>query len=407
MDVGVWIAGGLVILTIVSLKTNFVMYANRKIRKATLPLRVGLNAIIFPRKMLKDQSKKIRDSKDFMLDGINFRDMMLGVAVGDAFGAGVEMKSREWICKNLEFTKYVDERRNQYNYVLGLYTDDTEMTVANMKALMSNKPITDSLLLEYWKKEFDSVLTIFGAPRQGHGSIRNYLLGFCGIEDVQELQRRKTFPGNAPPMRAIPFGFIKDKEKCRNASIVNAEASTPHPKAFTSSLLVAFAAKFMIIQKVEPKKIIQLCLAELKSLSGTTFSLILDKETVEKLQKLEELPDYHECSVENSIPQLNYEVLLGTANMNWGLGADAMHTALCVLYLLKYYKSPMDILKASIRIGGDVDSLASICVGIIGARFGLQIGEPDGLPLWLFNPLEGIDYLQDTALQFKTWYSNQ
>ena len=46
-----------------------------------------------------------------------------------------------------------------------------------------------------------------------------------------------------------------------------------------------------------------------------------------------------------------------------GLNSDSMRTAGCVLYILKFYKDPFDTLRMCIRIGGDVDSLGSICLG--------------------------------------------
>lgn len=74
-----------------------------------------------------------------------FTDMLLGVAIGrfctvrshtggDAFGAGLEFQSREWILQNVNFTRYINRRGNKslywtWGYVAGMYTDDTEMTV--------------------------------------------------------------------------------------------------------------------------------------------------------------------------------------------------------------------------------------------------------------------------------------
>lgn len=36
--------------------------------------------------------------------------MLLGVAIGDAFGAGIEFQDSEWISRNVDFTKWVNQR---------------------------------------------------------------------------------------------------------------------------------------------------------------------------------------------------------------------------------------------------------------------------------------------------------
>lgn len=93
------------------------------------------------------------------------------------------MISREWICKNVDFTKYINQRAAvkqsmSVNYTVGLYTDDTEMTVAAIHALLSHKPLTEQTLIEFFKAEFDKAKNWLGVLRQGHGSIKSYFLGY-------------------------------------------------------------------------------------------------------------------------------------------------------------------------------------------------------------------------------------
>jgi ADP-ribosylglycohydrolase len=38
------------------------------------------------------------------------KDMLLGTAIGDAFGAGVEFQDRHWIRANVDFTTFVNAR---------------------------------------------------------------------------------------------------------------------------------------------------------------------------------------------------------------------------------------------------------------------------------------------------------
>jgi hypothetical protein len=94
------------------------------------------------------------------------------------------MKTRSWICQNVQFDKYVNSRTDKssyaINYALGLYTDDTEMvlqfinfcltqpqTIAVIKAIISNQKVTEELLVRYFREEFNLAVTWLGIPRQG------------------------------------------------------------------------------------------------------------------------------------------------------------------------------------------------------------------------------------------------
>jgi hypothetical protein len=80
---------------------------------------------------------------------------------------------------------------------------------------------------------------------------------------------------------------------------------------------------------------------------------------------VQEIPDYHTFPLGVTGREgLDYKLLCG--NESFGLRSDSMHTIICVLYILKYHRNPLDTLKACIQMGGDVDSLASIALGIIG-----------------------------------------
>lgn len=39
----------------------------------------------------------------------NIIDTLQGIAIGDAFGVGLEFKSRFWIAENVHFDKYMNE----------------------------------------------------------------------------------------------------------------------------------------------------------------------------------------------------------------------------------------------------------------------------------------------------------
>lgn len=85
--------------------------------------------------------------------------MLLGVALGDAVGAGVEMQSRSVIEKVVpkDLGHYVDLRTGNFaiNYWRGRYTDDTEHTVAVLKLLCDpNAPFNREQLFQRFFHEY-------------------------------------------------------------------------------------------------------------------------------------------------------------------------------------------------------------------------------------------------------------
>ena len=86
-----------------------------------------------------------------------------------------------------------------------------------------------------------------------------------------------------------------------------------------------------------------------------------------------------------------------------GIYSDAMRTAGVVLYLLTHQRGPLDVLRASVDLGGDVDSVAALCLGLVGGSQGLRFGEAGGLPWALLEELEGVEYLVSSARGFEAW----
>ena len=54
-------------------------------------------------------------------------------------------------------------------------------------------------------------------------------------------------------------------------------------------------------------------------------------------------------------------------------------------------------------VGGDVDSLAALCLAMVGGREGLRFGEEGGVPMFLLQQVEGVEYLLETAEAFRKW----
>jgi len=90
-----------------------------------------------------------------------------------------------------------------------------------------------------------------------------------------------------------------------------------------------------------------------------------------------------------------------------GIWSDAMRTAGVVLYILKWHRGPLDALQASVDVGGDVDSVAALALGIVGGTQGLSLGEDGGIPWFLLEEVEGVEYLAARAQAFEAWLASQ
>lgn len=329
---------------------------------------------------------------------INIQNLLLAFAIGDAFGAGVEFQDRNWICKNVDFTKFVNARNNIAapeklksilieNYREWNYTDDTEMTIGTMKALISGEAITPDCLVDFWKKEYENGIERKGFSRCGHGSMRWFYNGEMTLDIVRNFQKNRPNPGNAPAMRAVPFGLV-DEALINEYATINAQATHPNPKAVQSSQIVAQATAFLLQKNGERKGLIEHCLNTIE----------LDEDYISYLKNIEQLPDYE------LLNEADFEILCGKQPIEkpyfldgiCGLPSDSKFTAGCVLYILKWAKNPFDALKKSVRMGGDVDSLAAITTGILGGKYGL-----DSLPKFMIERIESKSYLKEVAVNFK------
>eukprot|EP00310_Coccolithus_braarudii_P017149 CAMPEP_0183337342 /NCGR_PEP_ID=MMETSP0164_2-20130417/5015_1 /TAXON_ID=221442 /ORGANISM="Coccolithus pelagicus ssp braarudi, Strain PLY182g" /LENGTH=400 /DNA_ID=CAMNT_0025507013 /DNA_START=93 /DNA_END=1295 /DNA_ORIENTATION=+ len=354
--------------------------------------------------------------------------LVIGNAIGDAFGFGIEMQDAEWIrCAVKYFDRWphnpVMSPELRRNNVRGFYSDDAEMTVGLMKALAiyGNKLDRDGML-RAWNDEWEISKrrpppALPGVGRQGHGGIASVWSGDLTLDEMRQRQADRTDPGNAPPMRALPLGFLTAALDRERLSMENADATHPHPKARAASLLISFACRFLVVERGPQVDLISAAAALLEA------SVLSEAETLAHLRSLDGLADYHDfgerfCAMPREVHQLlcgpqpcpfTVEVPAGadgTKRME-GLFADAMRTAGAVLYLCKFQRGPLDVLKASVDLGGHVDSVAALCLGLVAAAGDLQFGEEGGLSWRLLEEVEGVEYLITHAKVFEAWLEQQ
>lgn len=328
--------------------------------------------------------------------------LIIGTAIGDAFGAGVEFQDRDWIRNHVDFTQFVSMRHKikvaphqqhlfTQHYQDWDYTDDTEMTIGLIKALLSKQPFTEELLVQNWKAEYDKGKKEKGYGRNGHGSMAWYYSGEKSIDEIRAFQRNRPNPGNAPAMRAVPLGLLPE-HLINDYAAINAKATHPNINAIISSQCIARAAAYLLQQCGNQASIISYC----------KKNVTLNQEYTKYLEAVDQLSPY------DQLQEKDFEILCGPQPIKApyfltgikGVPSDSKYTTGCVLYILKNSTNAMDALKKSIYLGGDVDSIASITTGIMAGLYGLE-----SMPLFMLQQLEGLTYLQSIGkmLQQANW----
>lgn len=86
--------------------------------------------------------------------------LLIGDAIGDAFGAIIEMQDAYWIREFVTFDQWPKNpmRRSEWNTnsACGMYTDDCEMTVGLINGLITHGlQISAEDMLDSWQAEWD------------------------------------------------------------------------------------------------------------------------------------------------------------------------------------------------------------------------------------------------------------
>ena len=314
--------------------------------------------------------------------------MLLGIAIGDAYGAGYEFRWPDLKnYQNISLEKYI---KSSYpdstnfihiNHFPGMYTDDTQMSIAVAELLVSNKPFTKENLadkfVECYKRD-----TILGYAQGFQKFLDSINSGKEFIEKINPSSIR-----NGATMRAVPIGLIKDIDKVVDYATINAKLTHDTPKGIASSVAVALMSHLKFYEKYNYHdskrfKYYDGSMLEIMSILHDKIKSI-DNESSEYFQRI--------WPMEKFDPKL----LFGEKHAEKGVPCDGMRTAGAVLYLRSRddFESPKAILTNAVSLGGDTDSVASIGLGI-----GLIRNSLDHLPEFLYNDLTNHKYGRDYLL---------
>lgn len=312
--------------------------------------------------------RKATNSKESLLKKKKFnkcQNMLLGIAFGDAFGVAFEGKDRKNVRDKFQFKHYNPGGKG---WECGWYSDDTQMSIAIVELLLSGREFNKINLANYFLRTYQR------NPHMGYGSsVREGLKTAKTAEEFLKIIPGNS-SGNGACMRATPLGILPKIKKVIKYAKINAETTHNAPSSIASSVCVATASHFFFHDLGKPEKVFDYCINACKG---------IDEESIEYFKAV------------RNMKKLDPVLLFGKENESFGVPANGMRTAGAVLYIIsKFNKDPLKTLKEAILLGGDTDTVASICLGIVAMKTGIR-----KLPPFLFRDLENNGYGRDYLIE--------
>jgi ADP-ribosylglycohydrolase len=290
------------------------------------------------------------------------QNMLLGIAIGDAFGAGYEMQPRWKVLKYFTLNKY--SRRKGWK--AGKYTDDTQMTIALVELLLSSEKFTKEAVADKFVEVYQR------DPHGGYSGEMSKVMKSAKTGKDLIKSRKPGSPGNGACMRVVPLGVLHNLSDVIEYAKTSAQVTHAGPKGETSAVCVAAASHYFYHNLGPPQGVFDYCINACKG---------MDRESIEYFKAVKEMK------------YLVPELLFGEKDRRFGVPVDGMRTAGAVLYILaRFSDDPRQTLIESVLLGGDTDSTTAIALGIVAINQGLG-----NIPKVLIDGLEnegfGKDYL--------------
>lgn len=272
--------------------------------------------------------------------------MLLEIAIGDSYGAGFEFADPIKIQFFNKLERY--ECHPKDNIKAGYYTDDTQMSLAVAELIISGKKLTKHAFAKAFLDTFKR------DPRSGYSS-RFY--DILVASDSPQTMLKALQPGstrNGAMMRAVPVGLLSTLPEVLEVAKIQASVTHNSYWGILSSQVIAVCA----------------------------YALMNNR----RIRHLPELIEFIFGDI-----GIDY-------NWNKPVACDAKETLSAVMTVLTYgidIGSHMALLlENSVNMEGDVDSVASIVLGLASLDTDIRNDLPDFLHNDLENGTYGREYLK-------------
>lgn len=320
--------------------------------------------------------------------------VLLGTAVGDALGLPCEGLSK---ARQRKF--FPDLSR--YHLLLGGYglcSDDTEhacMTAAAL-AQAQDDPQRFARILG-WKLRFWLLALPAGI---GLATLKSILRLWSGVPPARS---GVISAGNGPAMRSPLIGVYYAQQPEQMKAMVQLSTWLTHrdPRAEYGAMAIAvlagsYVSEGPLAESIRGDKFLQAfqeMYSELHGLSEQESRALQEREMASLLNSTA-LPDFVEVlrrtvAAAQSDRSDAAESLLQALGCSRGISGFVMHTVPAVIFFaLRKGDDFEEALKQIIRCGGDSDSTAAILGGVLGARYGADLGASPQLQSWLEHLIE-------------------
>ena len=321
-----------------------------------------------------------------------FIGCMLGLAIGDALGFPIEFMNRSEICKIYGKQGVTDFVPELYHQRIGIYSDDTQMSMAVANALLASHLDDLESVMRHIRRQF---------YEWTESDENNRAPGQTCLDAIANMRRGvhwfssgdSNSKGSTAVVRVAPIGLIYHGLPARLIEVARAVsiATHGHPTALASAIVAAAAVAYLINEQPLEGMLEALCrtLNQESGIMGCRSLMAGYDPLGEQTQKLKDLE--HILAVE---PRAAFDEIGG----GW-VSEEAVAAALyCFL------RSPNDfrttVLTAAnagmsdltTRYNGrcDSDAIACIAGGLSGAYNGIA-----GIPKEWVKKIENSSSLSD------------
>ena len=270
----------------------------------------------------------------------SLKGILVGLAVGDALGAPHEFHNSTPLTEYTGILEIVPKYRFRFvsrDDVIGQYTDDTEMTLANIRSVITNDGFEEEeVALGYmkWANCSKAMGRNTRALFKGVKTYKGYRTRFKKIFTSQN--KNEWTQSNGCLMRCSFLSFLGDDIVGRDCKLTN------------------------------PSQIcIQSCLVYTRLIRG----VVLDPEISKKTLVKRALEGVDEKRVRNTVIRAVKGKMRDVTGRTKGW---VLHALWCAIYAWIHFDSYQDGIDAVIRMGGDTDTNAAITGALIGAHLGFE-----------------------------------
>lgn len=238
--------------------------------------------------------------------------MLFEVAIADAYGAGFEYASKDFVAEHNLLSRFVSHPKHAQTP--GTYTDDTQMTLAIAELLVEGGPWTRESLAQRFVDVFKR------DPRKGYSQRFYWFLREVknGEEFLARIDPRSTKSGAA--MRAPVLGLLPEVSAVLAKAELQAGLTHKTPEGIASAQAAALATHFFAYNLGAKDKL------------GRFLT--------------QHVPFKHAW----------HKPWRGKVGPS---GLEAVHAA---VYVLSRQKTLADVLRAAVALSGDVDTVAAIAM---------------------------------------------